>query len=214
MTTFPDLVDYQDDTTDKPLVLPINGKQYAFPAAIPMARGIQIVQLREEMRRAAKARVEAIETLTDQLGREPSVDEVVAHLAEHGPKPRKDLDLDDAGEVELYLDLIGPKRRAEMEANGVTYPQMVKVGATLLAWHIVGADYARRVWTNGGQIEGGDVRPPEQAGESSGPPKTSRSSSTKTKRASSRKTPARKSRGATTSNGGGSSKPTSTASTE
>lgn len=190
MTTFPDLAAYEDEATTEPLVLPINGKQYSFSASIPMARGIHIMRLREEMRRADKAR-QAGETY----------------------EPRRDLDLNDTEEVDLYLDLIGDEQRAAMEADGVSFQQMTHVGATLFAWHLVGRDMALRVWTRG-RLEDDDVRPPEQEGsESSDPPKTSPSSSTKAKTKPSATSRGRRSRGATTSSGGGSSKRTSTAST-
>lgn len=211
MTTFPDLSAYEDETTDEHLVLPINGREYRFSPSIPMSRGIWITRVREESRRYGDAIRDARAKLTKQLDRDPTSDELRRHLDTHGPKPRSDLDMTDAQELDLYLDLIGDEQRAAMEADGVTWQQLIQVGSTLFAWYIAGRDAALRVWTRG-KIEDGDVNPPAEPSAPSGQPRTSPSSSTKTKRANSNSSKTR-SRGATTSSAGASSRRISNAST-
>lgn len=188
MSTFPELDASLGEANGETLRLPIGGKVYEFSQSIPMERGIQIARMREETSRIVKARAE-----------NPDADVSVRDVTRD--------ELDDESEMQMYLDLIGEDARQQMAADGVSWPDMLRVGSTLFAWHFGGEGAARIAW----QARPGDADPPAEPPASSGGQKTSPSSSNRKKASGSKAAP---SRSATTSNGGRSSKPTSTGSTK
>lgn len=192
MSTFPELDASLGEANGDTLSLPIGGKNYEFTASIPMERGIQIARMREETARLLKAKANDPEA--EVTVRDATRDE-----------------LDDESELQLYLDLIGEDMRQRMADDGVSWPDMLRVGSTLFAWHFSGEAAARIAW----QAKPGDADPPAEPPASSGDPKTSQSTSTKKKTAgSAAKGKAKASGSATTSTAGHSSKATSTASTK
>ncbi len=147
MPTFPDLARFQQSLNKEPLDLPIGGKVYSFSPDIPADDGLQIMRLREETSKFT-----------------------LAIIAGQKPNPNDEL-LDDASEALLIRNLLGD-RLAEMEADGIKWPEIERAGKTLIAWHVFGADQALATWTGGG-----DADPPAVSPET-GSSKSSQSSST------------------------------------
>jgi hypothetical protein len=174
--TFPDLARHQQETNREPLTLPVNGKDYVFPATLPLRTGITITRLREEVTAYT-----------------------LASLAGLKPNPNAEL-LDDASESKLILDLIGPEKLAQLDADGLMWDDIQRVGKTLIAWHMYSEDTALSVW------KGGVNDDPPALSSSSKPRRTSRSGSTTSKprssKAAPRKAPRRKSGGETSSPAG------------
>lgn len=193
MTTFPDLSSFEDETTNDGLALPINGKEYVFTGDLSLGTALQLQRIRAEGARIAEDK-QAAEAAGEKYDVQPS-DEFMRFAA--------------GADQKMYLDLVGKRMQDQLAADGVTYRQTLRIGITLLAWHLRGRDHALDVWKTG-RLDGG-ANPPAKTSGSSKAPTTSRSSSTKKPRTSSK---ARASRSRTTSTGGRSSKPTSTASTE
>jgi hypothetical protein len=177
VTTFPDLSNFQADTTDDGLTLPINGTEYTFHSKLPFGRALQIQALRAEAERIVKAR------LAGEPAAVPSA-EFLERMADYD-------------ETEIYLGLIGDEMRERLVADQVDYEKVLHVGATLLAWHLNGEAVARRVWTSGKEAD--ENRPPAEASGTSTARTTSRSGSTKRKP---RKRKPRNTPGRTTSTAG------------
>jgi hypothetical protein len=177
VTTFPDLRQFQDDTTDDGLTLPINGREYTFHSKLPYGRALQVQALRAEADRIFRA----------QLAGE-ATPEMFAESVER---------LGDYDETAIYKDLIGDEMQAQLIADKVDYETVLHVGATLLAWHLNGEAVARRVWSFGKEAD--PNRPPAKASGTSTARTTSRSGSTKNKP---RKRKPRNTPGRTTSTGG------------
>jgi hypothetical protein len=147
MPTFPASSRHQAEVNNEPLTLPVGDKTYSFPVALPFRTGLTITRLREEMQAFT-----------------------LATLAGHRPNPNAEL-LDDARESKLIRDLIGEATLAEMEADGLLWSDVERVGKTLIAWHVFDEDRALAVWT------GGDEQDPPQ-GPATGPANSPRTSTT------------------------------------
>ncbi|MDQ0377965.1 DUF7426 family protein [Amycolatopsis thermophila] len=189
MTTFPQLDHFEADTNGQTARLTIRGTTFTFArASVPMERGIQLMRLNAEYRRAAKARREGLSyTLKD-----------VPYEGESG----------DDSTIDAYLDLIGDQRPV-LAAAGFSFDDMLHVGEVLFAWFTTGPAGAQRLFDlYFGEATG---RPPADASASSSPPTTSPTSSSRKKPASSR---AAASRGRKSSPSGTSSKRKSTSTTE
>ncbi|MFJ8815419.1 DUF7426 family protein [Amycolatopsis thermoflava] len=188
MTTFPQLDHFEADTTGQVARLRIRGTTFTFArASVPMERGIQLMRLNAEYRRAAQARRDGLSyTLKD-----------VPYEGASG----------DDSTIDAYLDLIGDQRAALAEA-GFSFDDMLHVGEVLFAWFTTGPAGAERLFD---LYFGADARPPAADSASSSPPTTSPSSSSRKKPTSSR---AAATRGRKSSPSGTSSKRKSTATTE
>lgn len=148
MPTFPASARHQAEVNREPLQLPVHGKTYSFPVALPLRTGLTITRLREE-----------VQAFT------------LATLAGQKPNPNAEL-LDDARHSKLICDLIGEATLAEMAADGLPWDEVERVGNTLIAWHMHGEDSALRVWT------GGDGDNPPARGPETGPASSPRTSTT------------------------------------
>jgi hypothetical protein len=167
VTTFPPLHRYQSEVDDSTIDLPLRGKVYSFPIALPFEQGLKMTMLREEADRLARAQAAGIEYEAKPTSRE-WVDDLALH--------------------ELYRELIGPEKCAEFQADGVSWQEVLHVGETLFAFHQAGEQVAMTVWAS---VEGdgkdsapaGDARPPSRK-----PASRSRSSRSTTSRSSSKTT--------------------------
>lgn len=149
MPTFPELTRFQQSLNNEPIELPVDGKTYSFSPDIPADTGLTIMRLREETTKFT-----------------------IAIIAGQTPDPNAEL-LDDKSEALLIRDLLGDTL-AEMTADGLRWPKIERVGKTLIAWHIFGAEHALKTWTGGG-----DADPPAPS-PATGSSRNSRSSSTTT----------------------------------
>ncbi|ACU35582.1 DUF7426 family protein [Actinosynnema mirum] len=117
MPTFPDLATFRSEMEGEPLVLPVNGVTYSFPASIPARTALALVTAR-----AIAQRVTAGEMV------DPA--EIASNEAHAG---------------QVLDDLLAPELD-RMLANGLTQTDLNAVGETLMAWHMGGADMALNRW--------------------------------------------------------------------
>ncbi|MFF0860897.1 hypothetical protein ACFYUV_03990 [Nonomuraea sp. NPDC003560] len=121
-----------------------------------------------------------------------------------------DEQVDDKSEKTIYLRCLSQAVYDQLWADKAGWEQIRRCGLTALSWHVQGEEQAMKVWVGG---------PPKKksTSETDEPTETpAEDPSTPTPGSESGTTPSprrRASRGQTSSNGGGSSKPTSTSST-
>lgn len=162
MTTFPQISRFEREIVGRTIDLPLRGKVYKFPANVSVDLGLKFTVLREETFKLKAAADAGIEYEVDERAREL---------------------IDESGESfhDIYFQVIGEERRAELEADGVTWAEIVHIGQTLMFYHTAGPEVALLVWQSY-EADEADARPP--AGPSTPPGgsrrrKKSRSSSRK-----------------------------------
>lgn len=180
MTTFPQIKAFEDEVAGAAIGLPLRGKVYAFPTALPFELGLKMRVMTEEAHRAAKAVEQGIEYRVKDGARELFGDKQMH---------------------EVYRELIGESMLETLVADGVTWPETLHIGETLFLYHTAGLEVALMVWQSAEPAEG-DANPPVRrpaARSGSTGRKTSRTSSTKKKPNA---TNARQSRGQKSSQSG------------
>jgi hypothetical protein len=183
VTTFPHLQRFESEVDGGTIDLPVRGKVYSFPTALPLRLGLKMTVIQEEAQRLKRATEAGTEYVVKDEARE-LVDDVSLH--------------------ELYQELIGEEMLAVLEDDRVSWPETLHIGETLFVYHQAGLDVALMVWqaVDGEQPAEGDARPPSRkpaARSGSSRQKTSQRSSTVRKPKASK---GRRSDGATSSTRG------------
>ncbi|MBP2331221.1 hypothetical protein JOF56_011606 [Kibdelosporangium banguiense] len=183
MTTFPPLRRLQSEIDGATLDLPLRGKVYSFPMALPIRLGLKMTILQEEARRLEQAKKDGVEYEVKDEAREW---------------------IEDTRMHELFRELIGETMVARLTADGATWPELIHIGQTLFVFHQSGLEAALFVWQSGEDDEAaeGDARPPARkpaTRSGSSRQTTSRTSSTRQKPAA---TKGARSGGATSSKRG------------
>jgi hypothetical protein len=117
--------DLEEFLVVEPVVLPIRGKDYAFPGQVSARTWLLLQDLAEREQRARKAIVD---------GENIDLDEVV---------------VPDDVEDHLMDELLGEAKQ-EMIDDGLTSSHFKAVLYTLIAYHLEGRDSALEVWTSRG----------------------------------------------------------------
>ena len=121
--TFPDLSEVY---VAEPFVLPIRGKQYAFPGEISARSMVRLMRLTADMREAQR----------DAQGGQEGVD-------------AREL-LSDEDEADVRRQLFGGLED-ELVADNCTPSELRIVFFTLIAFHLYGTETAEAIWNNAGK---------------------------------------------------------------
>ena len=139
----------------KPIVLPIRGRDYAFPGSVSARVWLQLQSLLEQMQGAARAQA---------AGEDYDPDEEA---------------LSDVDEAAMMHEMLGGVQD-EMVADGLTSAHIRAAFYTLIAWHLSGQEAAEAVWNAQGDV--GKVAAPNRAARRKSPTAPSRASSSAAKK--------------------------------
>lgn len=135
----------------EPVVLPIRGRDYAFPGSVSARVWLQLQSMSEQMQAASRAAA---------AGEEFDPDNEV---------------LSDIDEAAMMSEMLGGVQD-EMVAAGLSSAHIRAAFYTLIAWHLSGEEAAEAVWN--AQGNGGKAAAPNRAARrKKSPPASSRASS-------------------------------------
>lgn len=156
MSQWQDLDEFFEIT---PIRLPIRGKLYEFPGAVPADIGLLLHRM-------------------DTIARD------VVGKAESGEEP-PDMDatlLDDVDEDKLKGAIFGEHGEQQLVEAGLPQPYIDHVFKTLVVWHLYGEAVARAAWESAGP-KGLAKRPQDRKAAASGTRKGSRAGTTRARKA-------------------------------
>lgn len=150
-----DLDDFFEIT---PKRLPIRGKVYEFPGAIPADVGLLL------------HRIETLTAEAVQAAPEGEAPDLAATVA------------DDADEDRLKTAILGEHGEQQLIDDGLPQPYIDHVFKTLVVWHLYGDAVARAAWESAGP-KGQAKQPQDHKAGASGTRKASRGGTAKSRRA-------------------------------
>jgi len=135
---FTDLADFVGEVGGDPIVLPVRGVDFTFPASPSIADGLRIRVLRKAYEQASAERFAWL--------RQAQQAESAGELVPAPPDIAGRVLLDDDAEAAMYRRFIPDDVYEAMQDHRVTIAEYQRIGETLFAIYMYGSDVGLTVW--------------------------------------------------------------------